>query len=770
MAKSNFIVRGGFDGSGLYKGLNTAQKRMTSFQSTMSKTMKGLGIALSGLAVGKLVKDSTKAAMTVESSILQMQRTMQGNANTFQSWAQTQSKAFGMAREEAFKYGATYSNLISTFTSGASETEQKTTELLKASAVVASATGRTMEDTMERIRSGLLGNTESIEDLGINVNVAMLESTKAFKQFANGRSWQQLTFQEQQQIRLMAILEQANTKYGSSLAGTTQTKQQMFLATLKNIRLNLGQAFLPIYNVVLPALTSLASKLESIAASLAAFTQALFGKSSQVQTKQTQAQAAAVTDLGDATEEAGKQAKGALAGFDEINKLSKVDDGAGAGTVGGVVEDIGLQQVDDGTGGALGGVSAKAAEAAEKIRTAFNNIKNTIVENKDIIVPALGAITGAIAGIFLYNNLPVAIAAVTTAFTKFGAAIKAAWVFLAANPIVAVVAAIGALVGALVGAYLTNDEFRASVDKLWERIKTALTPVIQALGNVLTWLWQSVIMPVSKVLMDVLKVAFDGISYSVKWLWEYLLKPLGNFLLSVFSPIIEVVAKLLINNLKGNIDLVVKSFEFLWYNVLKPITTWLSSTFKPVFEFIGKSIKSIIEGLQLSFEGLITFITGIFTANWRKAWEGIRTIFKGTFGTLWEIAKTPLNLIIDAVNRIIDGLNSLSIDVPSWVPGFGGKTWGVDIPNIPRLATGAITDVNNPFMAVVGDNRTQREVISPLDDLLGMITTAVSNATGNNQNGDIFLNIQFGEDTILDKVVSGANRSSRVNGKTIIEV
>ncbi len=769
MAKSNFIVRGGADFSSLYKNLNTAQNRMNGFQTTINKAVKRIGLALSGLAVGKLVKDSTKAAMTVESSIGQIQRTMQANAGTFNGWARTQAKGFGLAREEAFKYGATYSNLIDSFTSGAAETEKYTTDLLKASAVVASSTGRTMEDTMERIRSGLLGNTESIEDLGINVNVAMLQSTKAFKQFANGRSWQQLEFQEQQQIRLMAILEQANTKYGDSLAGTTQTKQQMFLATLKNIRLNLGQAFLPIYNVVLPALTNLASKIESITASLAAFTQAMFGKSAQVQTKQTQQQAAAVTDLGDATEEAGKKANKSLAGFDEINKLGKVDSGAGADAIGGMgaIENPLAEQTDDGTGGAIGQMATKASEAAEKIKKAFNNIKNAIVENKNIILPALGAIAGAIAGMTALS----AIAELIDGFKKISKATTGLWGLLLKHPMLAVVAAIGALVGAFVTAYKTNDEFRASVDRVWERIKIALTPILETLGNVLAWLWQSVILPVAKVLIDVLKVAFDGISYSVKWLLEYILKPLGEFLIGVFGPIVEAIAKLLINILKFAVESVISSFEFLWYNVLKPLISWLGSTFKPVFEYVGKSIKTIIEGLQLTFEGLITFITGVFTADWRKAWQGIKDIFKGTFGTLWEIAKTPLNLIINAINRIIDGMNSLSIDIPSWVPGdFGGKTWGINIPNITRLATGAITDVNNPFMAVVGDNRTQREVISPLDDLMSMITTAVSNSNNNNNGGDIYLNVKFGEDTILDKIVSGANRQSRINGKTVIEV
>ncbi len=334
--KSNFVVRGGADFSEITKGLAQTQKHLGSFQTGLSKTLKGIGIAFGSIAIGSLIKSSVKEAMTVESSINQLSRIMGESSNVFNTWAQTQAKAFGMARSEAFKYGATYSNLISTFSSGTKETEKLTTDLLKASAVTASATGRTMEDTMERIRSGLLGNTESIEDLGINVNVAMLESSKSFAKFANGKSWNQLSFQTQQQIRLMAILEQANVKYGDSLAGTTATKQMMFVATLKNIQLNIGQAFLPIYNVVLPALTALASKIEAVTANLAVFSQSLFGKSVQASVSSTESQTEAITDYGNAAEAAGKKAKGATAGIDELTMLgSNSSSGSGSGSSGG---------------------------------------------------------------------------------------------------------------------------------------------------------------------------------------------------------------------------------------------------------------------------------------------------------------------------------------------------------------------------------------------------------------------------------------------------
>jgi hypothetical protein len=109
---------------------------------------------------------------------------------------------------------------------------------------------------------------------------------------------------------------------------------------------------------------------------------------------------------------------------------------------------------------------------------------------------------------------------------------------------------------------------------------------------------------------------------------------------------------------------------------------------KNAFWSIVDSVKGVINGVKTIFSGLIDFITGVFTANWKKAWEGVKTIFKGVFDTLWNIVKFPMNLIIDGINALIGGLNKISFKVPYWVPIFGGQTWGIKIPKIPKLAVG----------------------------------------------------------------------------------
>ncbi len=193
--------------------------------------------------------------------------------------------------------------------------------------------------------------------------------------------------------------------------------------------------------------------------------------------------------------------------------------------------------------------------------------------------------------------------------------------------------------------------------------------------------------------------------------------PFGNFISKIFQPIIEAL---------------IKVFEFLWRNVFKPLAEFVGGVFVAVFDNMFKSISSIIEGLKNIFIGLMNFITGVFTGDWERAWEGVKQIFKGVFDSLWGIVKAPFNLIIDGINWIIDGLNKLSITVPDWVKyipglsGLAGKTWGINIAPITPLAKGGIT--NGPMIALVGDNPGGREVVSPLDDLTDIVASAVGTA------------------------------------------
>ena len=356
--------------SKVQESTNKIKAQSGSMLGTFAKLAKFAGLAYLGKKMLDVGMYSTQMALEVTASVNQIKRQMGESSQTFLKWVNDNASAMNMGVGEATKYGAVYSNLFSGFIKDSNKLSAYTAKMLQTSAVVAEGSGRSITDVMERIRSGLLGNTEAIEDLGINVNVAMIQSTEAFKRFANGQSWDQLDYQTQQQIRLMAILEQATAKYGTTLSQSVNGRISLFKSLLKDAALNVGNAFLPIVNAVMPVLNSFAMVLKNVTAKLAEFIALMFNKKATVKdgvagtvndmNGSLQDAAGGAGDLADAMGDAddasggmadnlddtAKSAKKAvkellgLMGFDEINLLGKKDDsddgdGAGKGKGGG---------------------------------------------------------------------------------------------------------------------------------------------------------------------------------------------------------------------------------------------------------------------------------------------------------------------------------------------------------------------------------------------------------------------------------------------------
>nr|DAF18824.1 MAG TPA: minor tail protein [Caudoviricetes sp.] len=347
---------------------NKIKAQSGSMLGVFGKLAKFAGFAYLGKKLLDVGMYSTQMALEVTASINQIKRQMGESSQTFLKWVNDNANAMNMGVGEATKYGAVYSNLFSGFIKDSNKLSAYTAKMLQTSAVVAEGSGRSITDVMERIRSGLLGNTEAIEDLGINVNVAMIQSTEAFKRFANGQSWDQLDYQTQQQIRLMAILEQATAKYGTTLSQSVNGSISLFKSLLKDSALNIGNAFLPIINAIMPVLNSFAMVLKNVTAKLAEFIALMFNKKATVKdgvagavgdmNGALQDAAGGAGDLADAMDDAddasggladnlGDSAKNAkkavkellgLAGFDEITLLNKkddTDDGGSGGSGGG---------------------------------------------------------------------------------------------------------------------------------------------------------------------------------------------------------------------------------------------------------------------------------------------------------------------------------------------------------------------------------------------------------------------------------------------------
>ena len=152
-----------------------------------------------------------------------------------------------------------------------------------------------------------------------------------------------------------------------------------------------------------------------------------------------------------------------------------------------------------------------------------------------------------------------------------------------------------------------------------------------------------------------------------------------------------------------------------------------------------------------AMRGLIDFIVGVFTGDWKKAWEGIKQAVKNIFGGIVEYVKIPINVIIDLLNNAIKGINQ--IKVPDWVPGVGGK--GINIPLIPKLAKGGIVD--SATIAMIGEGKSAEAVI-PLDRTLTKYMSEAMRQAG----GTGVINVNFYpqkmSETELDNAFNYINR------------
>lgn len=136
-------------------------------------------------------------------------------------------------------------------------------------------------------------------------------------------------------------------------------------------------------------------------------------------------------------------------------------------------------------------------------------------------------------------------------------------------------------------------------------------------------------------------------------------------------------------------------------NVIVPVVKVAFGAVKGAISAAVDTITSVISGVMTVFDGLTTFISGVFTGNWRQAWEGVKTIFKGIFDSFAALCKAPINAVIGIINGAISGLNKINVSIPDWVPGIGGKNFGINIPTIPMLYKG--TDNWQGGAAVIHD-------------------------------------------------------------------
>lgn len=316
-----------------------------------------------------------------------------------------------------------------------------------------------------------------------------------------------------------------------------------------------------------------------------------------------------------------------------------------------------------------------------------------------------------------------------------------------------------------------NLELQQSMAKLAEAALPLLTQVTEAAAGLLGWFadldsgTQGFLVTIAGVLAIISPVAgaIDSVSGLVAKLSTEILPglmgTLGKLSASVIPAIGKAVTALLSlvaahpflagftvtalavlafsDEIKAAMDTLAKFFTE------KILPAW-NSFFTKTGELVGKfadKVSEIIDGVQDLFTGLIDFIKTNFTDKWEAAWEAVADVFEKVMNLLGDIVKAPINAIITAINFVIKGINALvdalnlfSIDIPDWVPGIGGKTFGFDldkIEEIPYLAKGGIVTQGSAIVGEAGPELLTvaggRAIVQPLNSGSGGTTLYQTN-------------------------------------------
>lgn len=271
---------------------------------------------------------------------------------------------------------------------------------------------------------------------------------------------------------------------------------------------------------------------------------------------------------------------------------------------------------------------------------------------------------------------------------------------------------------------ITNriNSFVDSIFKTFRPLTTFISQVWSDFTKIMLDLWNEYGAP---ILNEVMKF-IDGLIDTFHKIWTHIIDP-------ILTPAIEMMKKLWDEHIKDILyklgdfvgNAILKALEF--YNeFIKPLVDWLVVTLGPVFSTVFGAIFNVvgtvmgnilsavsgtIDSMKQIFNGILSFLGGAFTGDWKRTWQGISDIFGGVFNGLKSIFRAPINWIIDKLNSFIRGVNKIKI--PSWVPMVGGK--GITIPTLPMLAKGGI--VTKATGAIIGEDG--REAVIPLKNNTG---------------------------------------------------
>lgn len=809
---------------GFNNQVNGIKKQTTKAFNSMSVAVGNIMANMAQRAVAE-IGNFVKQSIDKGSELAELQNVVDSVFTTMSDRVESFSKSalenYGLTEAQAKKMVGTYGAMSKSFGYTEAQAYDMSAALTGLTADVASFYNLSHDEAYTKMKSVFTGETESLKELGVVMTQTALEEYALQKGIQ--KSINNMSEQEKVALRFSFVQDKLATASGDFIRTQDQWANQtrILKGQYESLQATLGQGFINVLTPVIRHVNTLMSKLIQLAGVFKSFTESLMGSKGEGSAGAAMAEVAKAADeaagstggienAANGAAKAAKTAQKALMGFDEINKLTKSD--SSSSSSGG---DLGLLNfgtpIEDATDKATGfdGIAIKISDRFKGITSEISRAKDMVLDFGGALATIFSAFTGGSAkkiGADLVDMITTTSLGLVELATKIGSDL----LNFITKPFVDNQDAIKlALENTLAPISILTDTISNSVTatftKIFEVYEAYVRPAFESFTNGVSQIAGALLNAYNTHMAPIL----DSLANKFSELWSSTVQPIINKAIEIVGKVIEVI-------------------QILWETILLPLTLWLVDTFAPIFaesfkrtgEFIFtfvEKVMGVISGLLTALEGIIDFIAGVFTGDWKRAWGGVQSIFSGIFETIksivstamyaiksvidvvleaiskaistvlngvWSFIKGIINTILGGIESLVNGviggfnnmikaMNKLSFDVPDWVPGIGGSKFGFNLKemktaSLPRLAEGGYVRANQPQPVIVGDNKTQGEIISPEDKMLSVMMQALEqffgrlrdigyNAGGNNDTGDIVIPIYL-DGSLLDEVIVTAQQ------------
>lgn len=484
-----------------------------------------------------------------------------------------------------------------------------------------------------------------------------------------------------------------------------------FSSSLNQIKANLMTAFAPIYNACLPAINSLMNLLSKLTGTIAVFVSGLFGTSLEDAKKQAEGLSKSLDD----TAKSGEKASGSLANFDNLEVISD----SGSSASGGVNSGSNINY--DGE-----------IVYSQKLLDILNKISKWVTDNSEIVIGFIGSVTGALIALKLLGLDPI---------QSLGIGI--------------------ALAGAII---LIQGIINFIKDPSWENFGTILTGLSLILAGVaIAMLVVNAANPVAWIMLAIAAVVALGAAIIKNW----------DSIKEVFSKIWSWISEKVIEPVKTGFASAGEYLKEKWNKV--------KEFFSGLWEGMKDGAKNAWEGIKKVFSTVATFFKNIFT----NAWEGVKRVFSvggkifdGIKDGILNGFKAIANSIIGGINKVVsipfNGINFALKKIRDieflGISPFKNLIKTINVPQIPKLATGAVIPPRSEFMAILGDQRRGVNIETPLDTMVEAFNKALDDRKSG--NGDVVIEnltivARIGDADVSKTVVKGVRIAEKKFGKPL---